>query len=108
MYAQRRPALHRLLDCEHELNALLSLLLDGHSLWTADATLAEGLYSLKRMAVAPKGVRGGNGGSSALRRLTSRQRWSALLVVVRARRSARVCMCVCTLVAWQRCPHTRE
>eukprot|EP00850_Spirogloea_muscicola_P002073 SM000008S22162 [mRNA] locus=s8:169171:172336:+ [translate_table: standard] len=46
--AQRRPALHRVLDRSDEAFALLMLLLEGHSLRTSDASFSEALYGLRR------------------------------------------------------------
>lgn len=46
--AQRRPVLHRVLDYSDEGYAALMLLLEFHSLKTADASFSESLYGLRR------------------------------------------------------------
>lgn len=95
VYAQRRPVFHGMLDYEDELFALATLLLDRQSLWTRDATFAESLYSLKRVHHRPardttpaassssnSSSTGGTNGQPKAKRLTSRQKWATLLVVV--------------------------
>uniref|UniRef100_A0A7S3VUL7 Peroxisome biogenesis protein 12 n=1 Tax=Dunaliella tertiolecta TaxID=3047 RepID=A0A7S3VUL7_DUNTE len=49
--SQRRSWVHRLLAYEDEVLALVSLVLDWHSLHTADATFAESLYGLCRRRI---------------------------------------------------------
>ncbi|XP_039133190.1 peroxisome biogenesis protein 12 [Dioscorea cayenensis subsp. rotundata] len=51
VFAMRRPFLHKVLDYEDEFFALLMLVLETHSLRTADASFAESLYGLRRRAV---------------------------------------------------------
>lgn len=46
--AQRRPALHKVLDHSDEFFALLMLVLEAHSLQTTDASFSESLYGLRR------------------------------------------------------------
>jgi len=46
--AQRRPALHKVLDHSDEFFALLMFVLEGHSLQTTDASFSESLYGLRR------------------------------------------------------------
>ena len=48
--AQSRPHFHRLLDSEHELFFLLSVILDRQSLAQNNASFAENLYSLRRIS----------------------------------------------------------
>lgn len=49
--ALRRPFLHKVLDYEDEFFALLTLVLETHSLRTTDASFSESLYGLRRRAV---------------------------------------------------------
>ncbi|XWS42593.1 hypothetical protein CRYUN_Cryun16bG0027200 [Craigia yunnanensis] len=48
--ALRRPFLHKVLDYEDEFFALLTLVLETHSLRTTDASFSESLYGLRRRA----------------------------------------------------------
>jgi peroxin-12 len=79
VYAQRRPALHRLLDREDELFFLLSVLLDRQALAASGGSFAEGLYGLRR---APVGS-GANALSGSRKPLTASQRSMSLILLVR-------------------------
>ncbi|XP_017259081.1 peroxisome biogenesis protein 12 isoform X1 [Daucus carota subsp. sativus] len=52
--ALRRPLLHKVLDYEDEFFALLTLVLETHSLRNTDACFSESLYGLRRRAVNMK------------------------------------------------------
>ncbi|XP_047268783.1 peroxisome biogenesis protein 12 isoform X2 [Capsicum annuum] len=62
--ALRRPFIHKILDYEDECFALLTLVLETHSLRTTDGSFAESLYGLRRRAVKIK-VKGDNKGPDA-------------------------------------------
>ncbi|GFR43499.1 hypothetical protein Agub_g4601, partial [Astrephomene gubernaculifera] len=70
VFSQRHPWVHRLLNYDDEVFALLTLFLDGHSLLASDSTFADSLYGLKRKPLRP--------GASPVERLTRRQRWLIL------------------------------
>ncbi|CAM6052070.1 unnamed protein product [Sphagnum compactum] len=86
--AQRRPILHRVLDHSDEAYSLLMLLLELHSLRTADASFAEALYGLKRMPaeILSTGVamthQAQDSAVSQTRPLSRRQRGLSLLFLV--------------------------
>lgn len=91
--AQRRPALHRLLDREDELMFFVSLLLDRQALAATGGSFAEGLYGLRRAAVAPAdlakaaGQAGSSRGTGAAQpagmpRLTASERQMSLILLV--------------------------
>lgn len=65
--SQRHPWVHRLLNYEDEVYALVTLALDGHSLLTSDGTFADSLYGLRRKPLRPASGPGAD-------RLTRRQR----------------------------------
>lgn len=48
MLSQRHPCVHKLLDYEDEVLALILALVDWHSLSSSQATFAEALYGLRR------------------------------------------------------------
>lgn len=52
VFAQRRHSLHRVLNYEDELFALITLMLDNQSLSSGSATFADGLYGLRRAPLA--------------------------------------------------------
>lgn len=60
--------MHRLLNYDDEVFALLTLALDGHSLFSTDSTFSDSLYGLKRKPLRP----------GASDRLSRRQRWLML------------------------------
>ena len=85
VYSQRRPGLARLLAHEEELLFLLAVVLDRASLRAGGASFAEGLYALKRVAVARDGA--GSSSSSELAPpppLSRAQRQTSLVLLVRA------------------------
>lgn len=53
VFAQRRHSLQAALSYEDEVAALLSLLLDRHSLATGSASFADSLYGLRRAPYVP-------------------------------------------------------
>lgn len=63
--AQRRPSLHYLLDYGDEAFAILTLLLERHSLLSRDASFAESLYGLKRSYTPPDSVLPAKPGASS-------------------------------------------
>ncbi|GLC38299.1 hypothetical protein PLESTB_001750900 [Pleodorina starrii] len=70
VFSQRHPWVHRLLSYDDEVFALVTLALDGHSLFSSDSTFADSLYGLKlRPLGLPPGQRQG-----APERLTRRHR----------------------------------
>ncbi|WIA17383.1 hypothetical protein OEZ85_014241 [Tetradesmus obliquus] len=88
---QSRSWVLRLLSYEDEVFALVSLLLERHSLSTMHATFAESLYGLKRQPAPPKvqpaaagsaAAAAGSGASSALGLLSRKQQYQALLCEV--------------------------
>jgi hypothetical protein len=88
VFGQQRSWVQRLLNYEHEVFALVCLVLDSQSLRNLDATFAESLYGLKRhqhadssqqrLGAGQLGAEQGNG------RPTRRQQNLALLCQVRA------------------------
>eukprot|EP00198_Chlamydomonas_reinhardtii_P006960 XP_001696296.1 predicted protein [Chlamydomonas reinhardtii] len=68
VFSQRQPWVHRLLNYDDEVFALLTLALDGHSLFSTDSTFSDSLYGLKRKPLRP----------GASDRLSRRQRWLML------------------------------
>lgn len=78
VYAQRRPALHRLLDKEDELLFLLSVLLDRQALATSGGSFAEGLYGLRRAPVAS----GTSSSAGSRQPLSSTERSMSLILLV--------------------------
>ena len=77
VYAQRRPALHHLLDREDELFFLLSMALDRQALAANGGSFAEGLYGLRRAPAS------GSSGGSSRQPLTDSQRSMSLILLVR-------------------------
>jgi hypothetical protein len=89
---QSRSWVLRLLNYEDEVFALVSLLLERHSLSTMHATFAESLYGLKRQPAPPSSLQqtaaaaaggGTPGAGSALGLLSRKQQYQALLCEVR-------------------------
>lgn len=74
--------MHRLLQYDDEVFALVTLALDGQSLAGSDSTFADSLYGMKRQAAA--GAEAGSGGKPAGPgpRLSKRQRRLVLLCQV--------------------------
>ncbi|KAG2438548.1 hypothetical protein HXX76_005099 [Chlamydomonas incerta] len=68
VFSQRHPWVHRLLNYDDEVFALLTLALDGHSLFSSDSTFSDSLYGLKLKPLRPSGAE----------RLSRRQRWLLL------------------------------
>jgi hypothetical protein len=91
---QSRSWVLRLLNYEDEVFALVSVLLERHSLFTMHATFAESLYGLKRQPVTPRtspaaaAAAAAPGASSALGLLSRKQQYQALLCEVRNSRSS--------------------
>ncbi|EFN57496.1 hypothetical protein CHLNCDRAFT_48657 [Chlorella variabilis] len=75
VYAQRRPALHHLLDREDELFFLLSMALDRQALAANGGSFAEGLYGLRRAPAS------GSSGGSSRQPLTDSQRSMSLILL---------------------------
>ena len=75
MFAQRRPILHKLLDWEDELFALVTALLDRQSLASSSSTFADSLYGLRRAPHVQDGPP---------RSLTEQQQKVTLLLLVSA------------------------
>ncbi|EFJ53139.1 hypothetical protein VOLCADRAFT_127336 [Volvox carteri f. nagariensis] len=70
VFSQRHPWVYRLLNYDDEVFALLTLVLDGHSLLSSDSTFSDSLYGLKLQPLRP--------GQNGRERLTRRQRWLVL------------------------------
>ncbi|GIM01879.1 hypothetical protein Vretimale_6667 [Volvox reticuliferus] len=75
VFSQRHPWVHRLLNHDDEVFALIALALDGHSLLTSDSTFADSLYGLLLRPLRPVA-------QDAPGRLTRRQRWLILICKV--------------------------
>jgi hypothetical protein len=87
---QSRSWVLRLLNYEDEVFALVSLLLERHSLSTMHATFAESLYGLKRQPVQPNMPTAAAGQAAAaagsgttLGLLSRKQQYQALVCEVR-------------------------
>jgi hypothetical protein len=74
VFAQRRPSLHRVLDWEDELFALVTALLDRQSLASSSSTFADSMYGLRRAPYAPQ---------EPPRSLSQQQQRAALMLLVR-------------------------
>lgn len=74
VFAQRRPSLHRVLDWEDELFALVTALLDRQSLASSSSTFADSMYGLRRAPYAPE---------KPPRSLSPQQQRAALTLLVR-------------------------
>lgn len=77
VFAQRRPVLHKLLDWEDELFALVTAFLDRQSLASSSSTFADSLYGLRRAPYTKDGPP---------KSLTEQQQKVTLLLLVSARR----------------------
>ena len=55
VFAQRRPVLHKVLDWEDELFALITAFLDRQSLASSSSTFADSLYGLRRAPYTREG-----------------------------------------------------
>ena len=74
VFAQRRPILHKLLDWEDELFALITAFLDRQSLASSSSTFADSLYGLRRAPYVREGPS---------KSLTEQQQKVTLLLLVR-------------------------
>jgi peroxin-12 len=81
VFAQRRPVLHKLLDWEDELFALVTTFLDRQSLASSSSTFADSLYGLRRAPYTKDGPP---------KSLTEQQKKVALLFLVSAKWSLHV------------------
>ena len=75
VFAQRRPILHKVLDWEDELFALITAFLDRQSLASSSSTFADSLYGLRRAPYIREGPS---------KSLTQQQQKVTLLLLVRA------------------------
>ncbi|CAK8574405.1 unnamed protein product [Lathyrus sativus] len=80
--ALRTPFLHKLLDYEDESFSLLMLVLEAHSLRTADASFSESLYGLRRRPVNIKLNNDSDAAATATSQLRRRQKLVSLLFLV--------------------------
>ena len=74
VFAQRRPLLHKVLDWEDELFALITAFLDRQSLASSSSTFADSLYGLRRAPYIREGPS---------KSLTEQQQKVTLLLLVR-------------------------
>ncbi|XP_058774699.1 peroxisome biogenesis protein 12 [Vicia villosa] len=80
--ALRTPFLHKLLDYEDESFSLLMLVLEAHSLRTADASFSESLYGLRRRPVNIKISNDSDDAAATTSQLRRRQKLVSLVFLV--------------------------